>query len=225
MILPTSKAEFLAFCAAHTETWTDNAAALSLNPTAVTAWKAALGDAQIAFTAAEAARNAAKAATLNADTLIRGVRTTTAEFIRLIKNRAATSGDPDAIFALAEIDAPRPPSELPPPGQPFMLTADLNPNGSLTIRWKTNNPAGASGTSYFVQRRLGAQGSYAIVGGGTGRTFTDVTLPAGQASVYYTVQGVRGGVFGPTSEPLVVSFGIGGNGEMVMSQSFDSKAA
>lgn len=225
MVLPTGKADFLAFCAAHVETWTDHAVALSLSPTAVTAWKTAVGDAQEAFTAAEAARNASKAATLNADTLIRAVRATTAEFVRLIKNKAITSGDPDAIYALAEIDGPRPASEIPPPGQPFMLSAELNSNGSLTIRWRGNNPVGATGTTYLVQRRLGSQGSYGIVGGGTGRTFTDVTLPVGQSSVYYIVQGVRGGVFGPTSEPLVVSFGIGGNGEMVMSQSYDRKAA
>jgi hypothetical protein len=50
------------------------------------------------------------------------------------------------------------PAPRPAPGTPNRFAVALAGDGALTLKWKCNNPRGASGTMYQVWRRLGGAG-------------------------------------------------------------------
>jgi hypothetical protein len=187
----------------------------------VDAWKTLVGVAQTDFEDSELARQASKAATLESNQSIREARVATAEIVRLIRNKALSTGDP-GVYALAEIPAPVPASELPPPGAPTDLRAILNDDGTLTIRWKTSNAKGVTGVVYTVRRRVGfgTGAPFEIVGIIGGSSFLDDSVPTPPASspvVQYTVQGHRGTTAGATSSVFSVFMGIGsGGGQFIL---------
>ncbi len=63
--------------------------------------------------------------------------------LKKIKTKAAVSGN--SIYTLAMVDPPAPPSPTPPPGQPTGLTAELQVNGSLLLKWKCTSANGGAG--------------------------------------------------------------------------------
>lgn len=75
--------------------------------------------------------------------------------------------------------------------------------GSLTLRWKSNNPRGTSRTSYIIRRRLPGESAFAFVGVSGSSKFVDSTFIAGPDSV----QGQRGDAAEPVSEIFTVNFG------------------
>lgn len=212
-VIPAKKSDFLQFCTDHLTPWQANPVEIGLTSTLVGDWKNLVSAAQAAFDAASSAHEAAKSATMASNQAISTARSKTAELVRLIKNQAASTGD-DNVYVLAQIPEPADPSTLPPPGQPFMLSAALEVGGVLTVSWKCNNPDGASGTFYLVRRRLSSSGPFSFIGGsGSAKRFIDASVPAGTAVVQYQVQGQRGSLTGMTSETFTVNFGVGGEGQ------------
>jgi catechol 2,3-dioxygenase-like lactoylglutathione lyase family enzyme len=217
MVLPTGKSDFLNFCAAHTSLWAANSAAIGVTGPQVAAWTADYDAAKAKYSDALALRAAAKGATVMADEAIATCRSSTAELIRRIKLFAAASATPGVVYGLAEIPVPQDPSTIGPPGRPTEIRAGLNPNGSITLRWKCVNPEGAANTTYLVRRRTGTDGSFAIVGGaGSNRAMTDATVPAGVPLVQYDIRGVRGLTTGPESDAFNVYFGVAAGGGMTI---------
>lgn len=201
-VVPVSKEEFLQFCAAHEEVWTTNSALIGLTSTQITAWKDLVSDAQAAYGSSIEARDTAKAKTMLADDFISQARASTAELVRLIKNFALASGDPK-VYGYAQIPAPTPASELPPPAQPTDLKASLNTDGSLKVSWKVTNAKGVTGVVYIVRRKIGAMISapWEVLALQGGKQFIDDSLPlgVGDGVVQYQVQGQRGTQTGPVS--------------------------
>lgn len=211
MIVPASRNEFFGFCDSHADAWTEHAVAIGTSVTAVSAWKTAYNAAMDQFVTANTMRLAAKTQTTIANEALRDARTKTSDIVRNIKNFAVNTDDPD-VYTLAMIPPPADPSTVPPPGQPFEVACDLNPNGQLTLRWKCDNPMGAAGTFYTVRRRLGNSGPFVIVGGSGTKAFVDGAIPAGTPRVVYIVNGQRGNSTGPASSEFTVNFGVGGDG-------------
>ncbi len=58
------------------------------------------------------------------------------------------------------------------------------------MTWKCANPAGTSGTSYMVWRRIGAD-QLAFLGATGLKKFVDATIPAGTVTATYQVQAFR----------------------------------
>ncbi len=171
-----------------------------------------------ADTAQQNALNAARAATQIANDAVRAMKALGSIDIQKIKTYA-DSTDNVNVYAIAELPAPSAPSSVPPPGLCTNLSVTILPTGALTLKWKCVNPAGASGTSYEVARRIGSTGSFVTIGSGGGnKTFIDDTLPSGSSPVFYRVTGVRSTVRGTTNE-FVVNFGVssGGGGLTVQS--------
>ena len=100
-------------------------------------------------------------------------------------------------------------SPVPAPGAVSNFTATINGDGSLTIGWKSANPAGAQGTMYQVWRRVGTAGAFAYCGGTGAKTFVDATVPPGTTCLCYQVQAVRSTAAGPWAQ-FNVNFGVGG---------------
>jgi hypothetical protein len=94
-----------------------------------------------------------------------------------------------------------------PPGPLSNFSAGINADGSLTIKWKSDNPVNASGTIYQVWRRIDL-GEFVYLGGTGAKMFTDYTIPVGASNLTYKLQAVRSTAIGPWAT-FNVTFGMG----------------
>jgi len=109
-----------------------------------------------------------------------------------------------------------------PPGKPREVAIVLNPEGSVTISWRSANAAASAGVVFAISRRLPGQSEFLRIGTAEGTTsqtrrpsFTDTTVPAADLfgegkGVEYLVQGARGSCTGEASDVLRVQFGADG---------------
>lgn len=220
-IVPDSRIGKIEFYEAHTLAggpWATNAASIGLTPAAVTALGTLTTQARAAFNAAEAARQAAKAATQKFYDTVRAMHSAPgagSDMIETIKTWAQTKNDPN-VYVLAQIPPPAAPGVTPPPGTPFEFTVGLLQNGALELKWKCNNPSGTQGTVYEIKRKTGATGSFGYVGSTGVKNFTDDTVAAGSPSVTYQVTAIRSTQRGNPGQ-FTVSFGVGGPGLTIAS--------
>ncbi len=206
-IVPNTRLGKIEFYEAHIQPWATNATGIGLTQAQVTALMTQTGAARVAYNQAQAARDAARAATQTFYNAVAAMAENGAGLLKTIKSYAETQNDPN-VYVLAQIPPPAEPSPVPAPGTPYQPRVSLMQSGELALRWKCDNPAGSAGTMYEVQRRVG-DGPYVFVGSVGERTFADESLPAGAATVLYRVTAVRSTRRG---EPalFVVNFGVGG---------------
>ena len=219
-VVPGEAVAKIQFFEDHQPQWSANAAEIGVAPTEVTELQAKTAAARTAYDQQQAAQLAARDATLKLRLAVEAMATAGGAIIKKVRATAQTDGP--GVYALASLPVPAKPTPLPPPGTPSDFTAALNPDGSLKLRWKCANPAGAKGTLYQVSRRTGgggaggAGGAFAPVGATGLKSFVDPTVPAGAASVTYQVVAVRSTATGPAAQ-FTVNFGVGGSGEMLAS--------
>ena len=194
--------------------WAANATAIGTSAASVSSLATKVTTAQAKLAAAIAARAAAKSATADLHNAVRDMATAGADIIKQIRAKAATDGD--NVYFLAQIPPPATPSPVPAPGTPTDFAATLNPDGSLSLKWKCPNPARSTGTIYQISRRSGATGAFVAVGGSGARTFIDAGVPAGVASVTYQIVAVRSTAIGVAAQ-FIVNFGTGAGGETMAS--------
>jgi hypothetical protein len=223
---PTSpRADFLAWCQAHTLLFQTNAAAIGLSAAQATNFKNTTTDTAAALNAQFIAKEAAKAATLTVNTKFDDLFASAAEMVRTIRTFAENTNNP-GVYAIAQIPPPPVPQPLPAPTQPTNLSATLEAtSGDITLRWKATQPEGAAGTSYIVRRRAAGQAEFAFVGVVGGKKFVDDTLVAGPDSVAYTVQAQRSDATGPVSEILTINFGRAPGGSLTITNTETLKQA
>jgi len=125
--------------------------------------------------------------------------------IDTIKNFAQSTDDPN-VYVLAQIPPPSPPGAVPAPGTPFDFRVELLGNGAVKLNWKSNNPAGASGTFYEIKRSDDG-GPMTFVGNAGERNFTDDTVPATTASAVYELTAVRSTLRGDPVQ-FIVRLGV-----------------
>ncbi len=213
--LPDSKLARIEFFENRIAPWTTNVDAIGLTGPQVVNLASLTSAARDAYTAAQEARAASKAATQvfhDAVAAMVGDDDAGSDMIEQIKNHAESTGNPN-VYALAQIPAPATPGVAPPPGRCSDFSVALEQNGALVLTWKCTNPTGTSGTSYEVMRRIGASGAFEYLGPAPGKTFTDETLPTSAAGavggITYQVTGVRAGLKGSVAQ-FTVNFGAGG---------------
>lgn len=211
------RSAFVEWCQAHETVFVGHAGEIGLSPEQAAAFGDATEAAAAAMIAQEAAKQAALVATREWVSALRTLRSSAGDAVRTIRAFSENSGTPLAIYNTAQISPPAQPSPAPPPAQPTGLSVALDPpTGTLTLRWKASNPAGTSGTSYLIKRRLPGGSAFGFLGVSGKKVFVDDTLPAGPEGVQYTVQGQRADVRGPVSEILTVKFGrLADGGRMV----------
>lgn len=220
-VVPDTRLGKIEFYEAHTlpgGPWAANAAAIGLTPAAVTALGTLTTQARAAFNAAEAARQAAKAATQNFYDKVRAMHNgpgAGSDMIQTLRTWAESKNDPN-VYTLAQIPPPATPGVTPPPGTPFEFTVGLLQNGALELKWKCNNPSGTQGTIYEVKRRTGGSGAFNYIGSSGVKSFTDDTVVAGSPSVTYQITAVRSTQRGNPAQ-FTVNFGIGGPGLTIAS--------
>ena len=207
------RAEFLEWCTLHEGIFSDHAAELGLTAEQADGFKTATGKSQAGLQRQKAAKSESKAATEHVGVAFDELGRAAGNVVRTIRAFAETTDDPAAVYDLAKIPAPSAPSPMPPPGQPTNLTVVLDPTfGTMTLRWQCKNPAGASGTSYIIRRRLPGEEAFTFIGVAGKKSFVDTSLVAGPDSVQYVVQGQRAEQVGPASPLFTVNFGRLPNG-------------
>ena len=203
-ILPQGAVDRVEFFETRQDDWQTSAVAIGTTSAAVTALTAKVTGARAAYDAQQLAFAQARAATQNFRDAVAAMTVAGTEIIKQVKAKAATGGN--AIYTLALLPVPATPAPLPPPGTPSDFAATLNPDGSLTLKWKCANPPGSGGTIYQLSRRTGNTGAFTAVGGTGKRSFDDPTVPAGVACVTYRVQAARSTAAGIAAE-FTVNFG------------------
>jgi hypothetical protein len=207
--IPSNIPDFINWCVAHSSQWTSNAAQINLTTAQTTAYAAVVTNLTKANADAETARMASKEATLQLQNAIDAARGLSSVYVDIIKTYAESSHNMN-VYALGGVSPGNPPGTPPLPVAPAQFGASVNPDGSLTIKWKVSQPEGASGVQYRILRRVNAtSGPYTMVSTeGSNKSFTDNFLPVGVDRVEYIVQPTRpGGIVGPQSNVFVVQFG------------------
>lgn len=216
---PTSpRLDFLQWCKTHTDVFVNNAAAIGLSPASAAAFSSAYDAARAAVDDQDAAKEAAKAATQEAQARLDDLLASASQTVGTIRIFAESTNNP-TVYAVAQITPPQPPTAVPPPNPATDLSATLDANtGNITLRWKATQPEGAAGTTYSIFRRAQGQADFVILGSSGKKSFVDQTFFAGPDSVEYKIQAVRSGILGPMSATLSVSFGrVPGEGFTIQS--------
>ena len=221
-VVPPRVEDLLLWAEQHATLWTSVAAQIGVTPAQCSAFSAAAGTAQSDYAARLAAKQALDAAVTESADSVRDLRRGASDMIRFIRAFAESQTKPAIVYATAQIPPPAAPGPIGPPGTPFDFKAVLNPDGSMSIRWKCNNPVGATGTVYTVKRRVGTSGSYEIVGATGSRRFEDDTFGGG-TTVSYIVQAQRSTQVGLQSSPFTVQFGQGGGGGFVITSTYEGE--
>lgn len=207
---PRDRQEFLNWCEAHFPVWQTNATAIGLSTNQITAFKGFVMAMRSKVTAQTTAKAAAKAATEAVVDAENDLRTSAADLVRSIRAFATNADNPD-VYQLAQIPAPASGQPMPPPGQPTDFKVELNPNGSITLKWKAKHPQGSDNVVYLVQRKLPGETAFVLAGAVGEKAFTDQTLPVGIDGATYIITAQRGQTLGQPSRQLAVTFGSGGN--------------
>ncbi|MBK8268042.1 MAG: hypothetical protein IPK83_06925 [Planctomycetes bacterium] len=154
---PTGRrSDFLRWAQAHAPVWEANAGDIGLTVGQAEAFGIAVIKLANEALALEEARQAYLAAAVKTQASYRVATREASEAVRLIRAYGGAAKNPLTVYNAAQIAPPAAKSKAPPPSQPERLAAALGANdGSLTLTWKCSNPAGTSGTSYIVRRRLG----------------------------------------------------------------------
>lgn len=170
--------------------WHANAAAIGVTPALVDEVQALYDEAVAKMAAADAARNAARNATIEFHTAAEALRSKAAAVVGLVRGYAELTADAD-VYALASIAPPRKPSRrLPPPGTPSVHRIALV-SGRVEIGWTADHPAGVFNVVYQVSRIMDG-GEPEHVGSTGERSFLDHTLPPRALQVEYLITAQRG---------------------------------
>ena len=221
--VPTKVQDLLNLCGTLGPVWSAAPASLGITPLQASGFVDATAQAVEAVAEQAAAKKAAESATSTARSKVSDLRSNIASVIRSIDTFALASSDPAAVWAAAQIPAPQPRTPSEPPGQAFQVTATLDDEGNITLKWKCQNPPGGN-VVYSVTRRQGTSGAFVQVGISGKRSFTDQTIPAGSPVVQYVIRGYRGQTVGPASAIFTLQFGQGGGGLVITSASTEGEA-
>ena len=88
----------------------------------------------------------------------------TATSVLITNNSAKAATDGDTVYQLANIPVPANPTPVAAPGTPFQFAAEPQPNGSLELTWKCNNPTNCTNVIYQVYRKVDSTGEYSYMG-------------------------------------------------------------
>lgn len=210
-VQPRKKQENIAFFEQRNPIWAANVATLGLNPQEIGQLDTLTTAARAAYDAAQLAAAQARSATIDQNLAFMAMRDLGGELIKKIRVTAEQTGNP-ALFALAQIPAPKEPAPI-APVEASNLAFTLQPSGALEISW---DGSVSTGTTYVVQRAItpagGGQGPFQSIGFADEKRFVDTGIPAGTERASYVVRARKGATLTPGTAPITVRFVAGGNG-------------
>lgn len=196
--------------------WAAAGAAIGLAVEDTAALAQSSDDAQAALDDRVAKAALAKSSTISWKASAATNRDLARDLVRKIRTFALQQEDPDAVYAAAQIPAPKTPGELPEPAVPTDLDLTLDSQGRAVLKFESTR---YGGTVWTVERRtVSTQGSvsaWTLAGTSIERTFIDGQTPSGVASVQYRVRAERPSGVSAFSTPVSLPFGAGGNQQAV----------
>lgn len=210
-IVPSKDLEAVQFFETHWPVWGAAPTVIGLTAAQVTVMEDRTKSARDAYTAQQAAKEAAKAATTTYRSAVSSMRSVGSDLISTIKAFAETTNNPN-VYANAQIPPPAPPTPAPAPGQPNNFRALLTGTGAVEVSWKATNSAASGGVYFTVHRKLASESVYTLIGNVGAKKYVDSTIPQGSGGATYIVQGFRGLDAGLPSDGFAIQFGVGGNG-------------
>ena len=206
-VVPKSRQEMIQWFSQRAANWAASAQTLGLTIAEVTELATLINAAQTAQSAAFSARISAKDSTITYHTAADALAAYGAALILRIKGNAAATNNPN-IYAEASIPLPEDPSPLGPPATPTDLSAAINNEGQVEVRW---NASREGGTSFIIERSITpvgqVQGPWTLLTSVEERRFIDQNVPLGLSSALYRVRAQRVGGMSIASEPGQVLFG------------------
>lgn len=187
--------------------WTATPAAVGLTAPQCTALSAAIQNARKAYDEAQAARIAAKNATLAQTAAMRTLSDMGSDDIRYIRAFAqsqSTEAARDAVYAAASVPPLNPPTPAGPPEVPTDVVGDPNADGTVTLRWKGTT---SNQTFFSIFRRTGNNSTWQQIGAVATKSFIDATVVGGTPSVRYYLRAQRNNQVSPASDEAIVNFG------------------
>ncbi|QQS10344.1 MAG: fibronectin type III domain-containing protein [Phycisphaerales bacterium] len=215
--LPEKIDEFLAWADNHQGLWTSSPENIGLTAAEALEFKTMANDLQTLRSAAIAAREASRGATLDQNEGLRDTRRKAGELVNTIKAFAERTGNSE-VYALAGVSPDAPRGQAPDPTPPFDFVATIDSFGDLTLSWKSRQPAGVSGTTFQVSRQMNGTGAWEILDTVGLREFVDETIPQGTNSVAYIVRAKRSNRQSVPSAAYHVLFGHAQSGQLFIAQ-------
>ena len=177
----------------------------------IQAFEAAVSAAESAFSDRTAKAAAAKASTTAKKTAFSLLSNRLSSCVATIDAYFKDTQDP-GVYARAELDPPKDPSERPAPDKPTDLSLTSFSDGSLRLAFKVS----AGGAVFEIQRSttdlVGQQSPWATIAVTGEKMYTDPAVPGGLRSVSYRVRGIIGNNnAGAWSTPEPLNFGSQGS--------------
>lgn len=223
---PTTDQAFITFSRDHINVWSGGQGTppeIGLSSSQLTDTEAATAAAEAAYQAMTVARNASRAATEAKDNAIAALRAVIGADIDTIDAFAKATKDPD-IWVLAQIPAPKDPSERTAPDAPAIGEIVLSSGGIVRVPFTV---VGGGGAQYQVQRRDtnldNTSTDWFPVATITEKTFDDQAIPFGLRQVQYRVRAqLSSGPASPWSTTASFSFGSVGSQAGPQAQATDA---
>ena len=214
-IPPQPKVDQIVWFETHLPLWAAAPTAFGLTALQITALTTLVAAARKNYNDAQAARDASKAATTNETTAVASMLASGRAIVNIMKAFIENSHNA-ALWGQAGLEPDASGGTAPNPTAPYQLSAGLDSQGDVIVKWKASQPVGVSGVIYSVQRAIDG-GAYALLDSVGGKTFTDETVPIGTQSVSYIIKAKRGNQMSDWSEALTVRFGRVGGGLTITS--------
>jgi len=209
-IVPETQAESIQFFASRIGLWSASASTIGLSSSIVANLALLTDTAQSKLNAAIQIRASAKQATRELNEALAAMRALGGDSIKIIRATAETTNNP-AIYALSNIPPVSPPTPLGVPNPPTDVSALLNNDGAIELKWEGSREGG---TAFLIERSLvpvGAPaGPWMLVASVEERRWTDSAVPVGLAAVLYRIKAQRPAGISVASEPGQVLFGQSG---------------
>lgn len=204
-IPPPPKLDQLTWFETHTPAWAATPEEFGLPPARAEDVRNKTLAAREAYRAAQEARQAWRNAIRTQDEALAGLLEAGRDAVKMMKSFIADSGD-TTLWGRAGLTPDSPRGTAPDPTAPFDLSASLDAEGSLVVRWATRQPPGISGVIYSVRRSIDG-GEFVLVDAVGEKEFIDDTIVPGTHQVSYTILAKRGRQTSPLSAALTVRFG------------------
>jgi hypothetical protein len=214
-LVPKGKSEKISFFKQRIAKWAQDPQSLGLDAETMATLVALLEEAEAAQKDQRLARATARGATMRLDTALKKLSAKGGKAIQRV--RASTNASGVSSYTAALIPPVLKRSKLPPPGPAKSIRHTLANDGSLRLKWTSENPVGATGTVYNVWRRIErpkGSAEFEMLGSVGEKRFDDHTVPLGSVVVTYCIHPIRPTCDGPKAYHTI-QFGGGIQDDMI----------
>ncbi len=202
-IVPKTINGSISFFEQRIDRWTTAPTSIGITAAQAASLGTMITDARTAFTDAEQARMTSKDATATMRTKVNAMNELGGDLIKTIRAFAETTNNPN-VYVLASIPAPKSPQPAGVPNPPENVVGSPQADGSIVVKWTGSL---AFNTVFSVWRKLAGESTFEEVASVREKTWKDISVPAGIATVSYYVVAWREAGASDRSAEITVNLG------------------